>query len=93
MRAGNHPNGVLNFESVSPGSSPGEQIGQREREREIYSRNWLIWCIDGDLSSLIQLCPTLCHPMDYSLPGSSVHEIIPAIILEWVAISSSRRSS
>ena len=37
-----------------------------------------------------QSCPTLCHPMDGSLPGSSVHGILQARILEWVAISSSR---
>ena len=41
----------------------------------------------------LRLCPTLCNPMDCSLPGSSVHEIIQAIILEWVAISFSKRSS
>ena len=40
-----------------------------------------------------RLCPTLCNPMDCSLPASSVHEIIQAGILEWVAISSSRGSS
>ena len=40
-----------------------------------------------------QLCPTLCDPTDYSLPGSSVHGIFQARILEWVAISSSRGSS
>ena len=34
-----------------------------------------------------QLCPTLCNPMDYSLPGSSVHGIFQARVLEWVAIS------
>ena len=34
-----------------------------------------------------QSCLTLCDPMDYSLPGSSVHEILQARILEWVAIS------
>ena len=32
-------------------------------------------------------CLTLCDPMDYSLPGSSVHGIFQARILEWVAIS------
>ena len=37
-----------------------------------------------------QLCPTLCDPMDCSLPGSSVHGISQARILEWVAISFSR---
>ena len=40
-----------------------------------------------------QLCPTLCDPMDCSLPGSSLHGILQARILEWVAISFSRRSS
>ena len=36
---------------------------------------------------------TLCDPMDCNLPGSSVHGIIQAKILEWDAISSSRGSS
>ena len=42
---------------------------------------------------VIQSCLTLCDPMDCSLPGSSVHGILQAGILEWVATSSSRRSS
>ena len=37
-----------------------------------------------------QLCPTLCDIIDSSLPGSSVHGIFEARILQWVAISSSR---
>ena len=37
-----------------------------------------------------QSCPTLCHPMDCSLPGSSVHGVFQAIVLEWIAISFSR---
>ena len=40
-----------------------------------------------------QSCPTLWDPMDCSLPGSAVHEILQARILEWVAIPLSRRSS
>ena len=40
-----------------------------------------------------QSCPTLCDPMNCSPPGSSVHGIFLARILEWVAISSSRGSS
>ena len=40
-----------------------------------------------------QLCPTPCNPMDYSLPGSSVHGISQARVLEWVAIPFSRGSS
>ena len=37
-----------------------------------------------------QSCSTLCDPMDCSLPGSSVHEILQARILEWVVRPSSR---
>ena len=40
-----------------------------------------------------QSCPTRCDPMDYSPPGSSVHGILQARILEWVAMPSSRGSS
>ena len=40
-----------------------------------------------------QSCPTPCDPMDWDLPGSSVHGILQPRILEWVAISFSRRSS
>ena len=39
-----------------------------------------------------QSCPILCDPMDCSLPGSSVHGILQARILEWVAIPFSRGS-
>ena len=39
-----------------------------------------------------QSCPTLCNPMNYSLPGSSVHGILQAKILECVAISFFRGS-
>ena len=38
-------------------------------------------------SEVAQLCPTRCDPMDCSLPGSSIHGIFQARILEWVAIS------
>ena len=40
-----------------------------------------------------QSCPTLCHPMDHNLPGSSVHGILQARILEWVVILFSKGSS
>ena len=39
----------------------------------------------------LQSCPTLCNPMDCSLPGFSVHGILQARTLEWVAISFSNR--
>ena len=43
-------------------------------------------------NDVTQLCLTLCDPMDCSLPGSSVYGIFQARILEWVAISFSRRT-
>ena len=47
---------------------------------------------DYSVSEVTQSCPTLCYPMDCSLPGSSVHGIFQAIVLEWIAISFSRGS-
>ena len=38
----------------------------------------------------LQLCPTLCDPMDCNLPGSSVHRILQARILELVAMPFSK---
>ena len=37
--------------------------------------------------TVTQSCPTLCDAMDYSLPGSSVHGIFQARVLEWGAIA------
>ena len=50
-------------------------------------RWWWWW------SLVANLCLTLYDPMDFSPPGSSVHEISQARILEWVAIPFSRGSS
>ena len=47
----------------------------------------------GKERKVAQSCLTLCDPMDCSLPGSSVHGIFQARILEWIAISFSRGSS
>ena len=65
------------------------------------SRNWTqVFCIAGGLftvwatevkwSEVTQSCLTLCDPVDCSPPGSSVHGLLQARILEWVAISFSR---
>ena len=48
---------------------------------------------ETDSCLVAKLCQTLCVPMDYNSPGSSVHGISQARILEWVAISFSRGSS
>ena len=46
--------------------------------------HWICW---RAAAKSLQLCPTLCDPMDCSLPGFSVHGIHQARTLEWVAIS------
>ena len=38
-------------------------------------------------SKVVQSCPTLRNPMDYSPPGSSIHGIFQARVLEWGAIA------
>ena len=45
------------------------------------------------ISEVAELCLTFCDPMDCSLPGFSVHGILPARVLEWVTIAFSRGSS
>ena len=44
-------------------------------------------------SEVAQLCLTLSDPIDYSLPGSPIHGIFQARVLEWVTISFTRVSS
>ena len=50
-------------------------------------------CIYTLYAQMLQLCPILCDPMNWNLPGSSVHGILKARILEWVAMPSSMGSS
>jgi len=52
-----------------------------------YSFGWLA------MSKVAQFCPSLCNPMNCSLPDSSIHGIFLARVLEWVPISFSRRFS
>ena len=44
-------------------------------------------------AKLLQSCPTLCDPIDGSPPGSSVHGILQARVLEWGAIAFSRKDN
>ena len=54
----------------------------------------LIRCLLVKVKVLVtQSCSTLCDPIDCTLPGSSVHVILQARTLEWVAMPSSRESS
>ena len=59
--------------------------------REVTKSDTTEWLTHMHAKSL-QSCLTLCDPMDCSLPGSSVHGILQARILEWVAMSFSRGS-
>ena len=52
----------------------------------------LTWLISEGVK-FSQSCLILCNPMDYSPPGSSVHEILQTRMLEWVAIPFSRASA
>ena len=56
-------------------------------------RWYLVWILTCVCAKSLQSCLTLCHPMDCSPPGSSVHWILQTRILEWVAMPSSRGSS
>ena len=48
---------------------------------------WWLTGVERRKKKVAQSCPTLCDPMDYSLPGSSVHGIFQARVLEWGAIA------
>ena len=63
---------------VPPGKSHLHLMGGKLNYRRWVSE-WVI--------IVAQSCPTLCNPMDWSPPGSSVYGILQAGILEWVAIS------
>ena len=63
-----------------PWDSPGKNTG--------VGCHFLLQCMKmKSESEVAQSCPTLCDPMDCSLPGSSVHGILQARVLEWGAIA------
>ena len=64
--------------------------GKSHRQRSLVG--YSPWGCESE-SEVAQSCLTLYDPMDCSLPGSSVHGILQARVLEWVAISFSRGSS
>ena len=72
-----------------------QQTGSKLRKEfveDVYCHPAYLTYIHSE-SEVAQSCPTLCEPMDCSLPGSSVHGTFQARILEWVAISFFRGSS
>ena len=63
-----------------PWDSPGKNTG--------VGCHFLLQCMKmKSESEVAQSCPTLRHPMDCSLPGSSIHGIFQAKVLEWGAIA------
>ena len=63
-----------------PWDSPGKNTG--------VGCHFLLQCMkEKSESEFAQSCPTLSDPMDYSLPGSSVHGIFQARVLKWGAIA------
>ena len=68
---------------LCPRDSPGKNTGE--------GCHFLLQCMKvKSESEVTQSCPTLTDPMDYSLPGSSVHGILQVRVLEWVAIAFSQ---
>ena len=67
------------------------KIGQMQVKsvfQSIVLHYWLFLSIHNHTrAQALQSCPTLCDPMDHGQPGSSVHGILQARILEWVAMS------
>ena len=66
-----------------------QNVVHRRRERQTTSV-FLPWEPHESESEVAQSCPTLCDPMDCSLPGSSVYGIHQARILEWITVPFSR---
>ena len=68
---------------LCPWDSPSKNTGE--------GCHFLLQCMKvKSESEVTQSCPTLTDPMDYSLPGSSVHGILQVRVLEWVAIAFSQ---
>ena len=67
---------------LCPWDSPGKNTGVEWVAISFSKRNYR-----KKESEVAQSCLTLCNPMDCSLPGSSIHGIFQARVLEWVAIS------
>ena len=73
-------------------SRRSSQPRNQTRVSLINGRFFFNWAI-REACLVTKLCPTLCDPMDCSLPGSSVHGVSQERILKWVALSFSRGSS
>ena len=68
----------------------GLLFSHEKKETLPFAATWIDFAV---LYLVTQSCPTLCDPMNHSLPGSSVCGIFQTRVLEWVAMPSSRGSS
>ena len=75
--------------AVTP-TAGADTIMERTQEGKELGEGWWEPSFDLECSAIAQSCLPLFDPMGQSLPGSSVHGILQARILEWVTISSSR---
>ena len=74
------PHGLQPTRLLCPWDSPGKNTG--------VGGHFLLQCMKVESESEVtQSCPTLSDPIGCSLPGSSIHEIVWATVLEWGAIS------
>ena len=64
-----------------------QRIARRAEKAFVSDQRKEIECLFAAAAKLLQLCPTLCNPIDSSPPGSPVPGILQARTLEWVAIS------
>ena len=80
------PHGLQPTRLLRPWDSPGKNTG--------VGCHFLLQCIKGESKSEVaQSCLTLSDPMDCSPPGSSIHGIFRATVLQWGAIAFSLHSS
>ena len=84
---------------MSANTRPGADCGSdhellitkfRLKLKKVGKTTRLFWYESESENEVAQSCPTLCDPMDCSPPGFSIHGILQARILEWIAIPFSR---
>ena len=80
---------IKNSPSPSPGDlpDPGIEPGSPARQADSLPSEPPVKTAAAAGARSLQSCPTLCHPIDGSLPDSTVPGILQARTLEWVAIS------
>ena len=83
------PSSGVTFYQELPSSGFSWSSSQASGGCPVFSQYYFLFCMDIEKKMKVlvaQSCPTLCNPMDYGPPGSSVHGILQGRILEWVAI-------